>query len=317
MDVPRAARGEHAAGPATDLNVLSTIFLRMIKSLIVPLLFVDARGRHRGPRRRHEARRQARVPLDHLLRDRHDARAGGRPARREHRQAGRRRRTSRSGVGEGRRRPRDEARDVRGVLEHTVPQSFFEAAAKNEVLQIVFFAIIFAVALSQVQGRRRRSCSRSARACREVMFKFDGHRDEVRADRHRRGDRGDGRQERARRAARTSALLVGHAVRRADRVRARACSCRSRCSSRFRSARFCRRSKEPWLIAFTTASSEAALPLRDGAHGAVRRAAPHRRVRAAHGLLVQPRRQHALSRAGVGVRGAGGRASTCRSRRRS
>ena len=39
-----------------------------------------------------------------------------------------------------------------GVLEHTVPQSFFEAAAKNEVLQIVFFAIIFAVALSQVQG---------------------------------------------------------------------------------------------------------------------------------------------------------------------
>ena len=36
------------------------------------------------------------------------------------------------------------------VLEHTVPQSFFEAAAKNEVLQIVFFAIIFAVALSQV-----------------------------------------------------------------------------------------------------------------------------------------------------------------------
>ena len=39
-----------------------------------------------------------------------------------------------------------------GVIEHTVPQSFFEAAAKNEVLQIVFFAIIFAVALSQVQG---------------------------------------------------------------------------------------------------------------------------------------------------------------------
>src|SRR4026209_2088175 len=31
-----------------------------------------------------------------------------------------------------------------GVLEHTVPQSFFEAAANNEVLQIVFFAIIFA-----------------------------------------------------------------------------------------------------------------------------------------------------------------------------
>ena len=34
-----------------------------------------------------------------------------------------------------------------GVIEHTVPQSFFEAASKNEVLQIVFFAIIFAVSL--------------------------------------------------------------------------------------------------------------------------------------------------------------------------
>src|SRR5687768_9248355 len=36
-------------------------------------------------------------------------------------------------------------------LEHVVPQSFFEAASRNEVLQIVFFSILFAVALSQVQ----------------------------------------------------------------------------------------------------------------------------------------------------------------------
>ena len=34
-----------------------------------------------------------------------------------------------------------------GVIEHTVPQSFFEAASKNEVLQIVFFAIIFGFAM--------------------------------------------------------------------------------------------------------------------------------------------------------------------------
>src|SRR5712671_8158262 len=40
-----------------------------------------------------------------------------------------------------------------GFLEHVVPQSFFEAASKNEVLQVVFFSIIFAVALSQVRGR--------------------------------------------------------------------------------------------------------------------------------------------------------------------
>src|SRR5213075_1782562 len=37
-----------------------------------------------------------------------------------------------------------------GMIEHLVPTSFFEAASKNEVLQIVFFTILFAVALSQV-----------------------------------------------------------------------------------------------------------------------------------------------------------------------
>src|SRR5438270_179304 len=36
-------------------------------------------------------------------------------------------------------------------LEHLVPQSIFEAAANNEVLQVVFFAVLCAVALSQTQ----------------------------------------------------------------------------------------------------------------------------------------------------------------------
>ncbi len=39
-----------------------------------------------------------------------------------------------------------------GVLEHMVPQSFFDAAAHNEILQIVFFAILFAVAITQAEG---------------------------------------------------------------------------------------------------------------------------------------------------------------------
>ena len=64
-------------------------------------------------------------------------------------------------------RARADAHDARPACSSTlVPQSFFEAAAKNEVLQIVFFAIIFAVALSRGAGpEARRSCSRSARAC--------------------------------------------------------------------------------------------------------------------------------------------------------
>src|ERR1051325_4560584 len=40
-------------------------------------------------------------------------------------------------------------------LEHLVPQSIVEAAANNEVLQVVFFAVLFAVALSKVQGKSK------------------------------------------------------------------------------------------------------------------------------------------------------------------
>ena len=61
-----------------------------------------------------------------------------------------------------------------GVLEHTVPQSFFEAAAANEVLQVVFFAILFAVALAQVKGEPKKIMLGVLESLSEVMFKFVG-----------------------------------------------------------------------------------------------------------------------------------------------
>ncbi len=62
-----------------------------------------------------------------------------------------------------------------GLLEHTVPQSFFEAAAKNEVLQIVFFAVLFGIALVQVpSGRNKEVVLRFFDGIAEVMFKFTG-----------------------------------------------------------------------------------------------------------------------------------------------
>lgn len=61
-----------------------------------------------------------------------------------------------------------------GVLEHTVPQSFFEAAAKNEVLQIVFFSVIFGIALARVPGRPRQVMLDFCESLSEVMFKFVG-----------------------------------------------------------------------------------------------------------------------------------------------
>jgi proton glutamate symport protein len=57
-------------------------------------------------------------------------------------------------------------------LEHLVPQSIFEASANNEVLQVVFFAVIFAVALSKVQGRSKEVMLSFCEALSEVMFKF-------------------------------------------------------------------------------------------------------------------------------------------------
>jgi Na+/H+-dicarboxylate symporter len=61
-----------------------------------------------------------------------------------------------------------------GILEHLVPQSFFEAATHNEALQIVFFSILFAVALSQVKGRPKEAMLGFCEGLAETMFKFTG-----------------------------------------------------------------------------------------------------------------------------------------------
>jgi len=60
------------------------------------------------------------------------------------------------------------------VLTHTVPTSFFKAAADNEVLQIVFFSILFSVALSKVQGKSKVVMLDFFQAVSDVMFKFVG-----------------------------------------------------------------------------------------------------------------------------------------------
>jgi len=59
-----------------------------------------------------------------------------------------------------------------GFLEHIVPQSFFEAASKNEVLQVVFFATLFAIALTQVKGRPKEFMLELAEGTAQVTFKL-------------------------------------------------------------------------------------------------------------------------------------------------
>jgi proton glutamate symport protein len=59
-----------------------------------------------------------------------------------------------------------------GILQHIVPQSFFEAAAQNEVLQVVFWSVLFGLALSQVKGRPKELILGFCAGLAEVMFKF-------------------------------------------------------------------------------------------------------------------------------------------------
>ncbi len=59
-------------------------------------------------------------------------------------------------------------------LEHLVPQSFVEAASRNEVLQIVFWSILFAVALSALRGKPKQVMLDVCESLAEIMFKFTG-----------------------------------------------------------------------------------------------------------------------------------------------
>ncbi|PYP43214.1 MAG: dicarboxylate/amino acid:cation symporter [Gemmatimonadetes bacterium] len=147
-----------------------------------------------------------------------------------------------------------------GVLEHTVPQSFFDAAAKNEVLQVVFFSVLFAAALTQVRpGRGKDILLGFFEGLAEVMFKFTNIVMKFApigifaAVAGTIGKNGLGVILALGKLVGTLYLalvvfillvLVPVAV-----------------LARLNVRRFARWVKEPWLIAFTTASSEAALPL--------------------------------------------------------
>jgi len=146
-----------------------------------------------------------------------------------------------------------------GVIEHMVPQSFFEAATHNEVLQIVFFAILFAVGLSRVQGKAKQTMLDFCQSLSDVMFKFTalvmafapfgiGAAIAVTV-----GQSGLG-------VLKSLGMLVvtlyGTLI-----VFVLVVLVPVALLARIPIRRFWSYIKEPWLIAFSTASSEAALPL--------------------------------------------------------
>jgi proton glutamate symport protein len=61
-----------------------------------------------------------------------------------------------------------------GFMEHIVPRSVFEAAANNEVLQVVFWTTLFAIALTRVPGRPKELMLGFAESLTEVIFRLVG-----------------------------------------------------------------------------------------------------------------------------------------------
>jgi proton glutamate symport protein len=146
-----------------------------------------------------------------------------------------------------------------GILEHTIPASFVDAAAKNETLQIVFFSVLFAAALTQVKGRPKEFMVELAESLTQVMFKFVGIVMKyapigiAAAIGATIGKNGLGVLVSLGTLVLTlyGALIVFVLVALLPVA----------LLARIPIAKFWRWTREPWLIAFTTASSEAALPL--------------------------------------------------------
>ena len=255
---PEADRSAHNWA-ATDLAILSNVFLRMIKSLIVPLLFstlvVGIAGH--GDDMKRVGRLAFRSILYFEIVTTLALVVG--LAAVNIVKPGRGIDITNASAEQGTTLAATKT-TVSGLLEHTVPQSFFQAAAENQVLQIVFWTIIFAVGLSRVSnGPAKKFMLSFCESLSEVMFKFVGvvmtfapigigAAIAVTVSKSGIG------------VLKTLGLLVG-TLYGALIVFILVVFVPIALLARVPIIRFVKAVKEPWLIAFSSASSEAALPL--------------------------------------------------------
>ena len=156
----------------TSLKPLSTVFLRMIKSIVVPIIFgslVIGIAGHGD-----DMKRVGRLALKSILYFElvtTIALVVGLVMVNLTRPGDGVRLTASANEGQ---QLAQKTTSFSGFLEHIVPQSFFEAAVNNEVLQVVFFSILFAVALSQVRSRPKEAMLGFCEGLAETMFKFTG-----------------------------------------------------------------------------------------------------------------------------------------------
>ena len=146
-----------------------------------------------------------------------------------------------------------------GILEHSFPQSFFEAAAGNEVLQIVIWSVIFAIAITQVKAAVKDRMVELCHDLSDVMFKFTnvvmwyapiGVGAALAATIGRGGLKALGPLLTLVFTLYLALVLFGLFV-----------LLPAALVARVPVLRFVRAAAEPWMIAFSSASSEAALPL--------------------------------------------------------
>ena len=164
--------GWAAPDTAVALQPASTLFLRMIKSIIVPLIFSTLVGGIAG--HGDDLRKVGRLALRAIIYFEVVttlALVVGLVAVN----------LARPGVGVSLANPADAGQalagaktTLTGVLLHIVPQSFFEAASQNEVLQVVFWSILFGLGLTQVKGKPKETILAFCAGVAEVMFKFTG-----------------------------------------------------------------------------------------------------------------------------------------------
>ena len=70
--------------------------------------------------------------------------------------------------------PRSVPTTFGGFVEHLIPVSFFDAAVHNDVLQVVFWSVLFGISLALIKGEPKQAMLKWVEALTEVMFKFVG-----------------------------------------------------------------------------------------------------------------------------------------------
>lgn len=163
-----AAIGHDWPAAALKLQVLSAIFLRMIKVIIAPLLFATLVGGIAG---HSELRRVGRIALKAIIYFEVITTLAlfiGLGAIN----------ISKAGVGVNMTPPAgaqaitSKRQTASDVILHVFPENIAASVADNQVLQVVVFSIVFGIALALVNESKRRPMLAFCESLAEVMFRF-------------------------------------------------------------------------------------------------------------------------------------------------